>query len=189
MAAPQRGGCVLTSSVFAHAAGGRLCSGKRANLPTARPFPVIQEVMASMAHLQKEKLRLQEELLELQEKLAAQENNELSLSLQLQSQVWGGQGDTRESIRVFSLMLWLGWSTWHAVSGGCTWKECRISITEHRLCWVLLSTSFGCASFGMLVVPSRSNGEPSDTDPLVHPKEISLLEKSHHLYTFYLYLT
>ncbi|NXY37644.1 KIFC3 protein, partial [Pomatorhinus ruficollis] len=44
-------------------------------------------VMASMAHLQKEKLRLQEELLELQEKLAAQENNELSLSLQLQGQV------------------------------------------------------------------------------------------------------
>ncbi|NWI05436.1 KIFC3 protein, partial [Tichodroma muraria] len=44
-------------------------------------------VMASMAHLQKEKLRLQEELLELQEKLAAQENNELSLSFQLQGQV------------------------------------------------------------------------------------------------------
>ncbi|XP_056356464.1 kinesin-like protein KIFC3 isoform X3 [Oenanthe melanoleuca] len=68
-------------------AGGRLCSGKRASLPAARPFPVIQEVMASMAHLQKEKLRLQEELLELQEKLAAQENNELSLSFQLQGQV------------------------------------------------------------------------------------------------------
>lgn len=64
-----------------------------------------------MAHLQKEKLRLQEELLELQEKLAAQENNELSLSLQLQGQVWWGQGDTRGSIRVFSLRLWLGWST------------------------------------------------------------------------------
>uniref|UniRef100_A0A8D2N5V9 Kinesin family member C3 n=1 Tax=Zonotrichia albicollis TaxID=44394 RepID=A0A8D2N5V9_ZONAL len=48
-------------------------------------------VMASMAHLQKEKLRLQEELLEMQEKLAAQENNELSLSLQLQGQVWRGQ--------------------------------------------------------------------------------------------------
>ncbi|NWT02959.1 KIFC3 protein, partial [Mionectes macconnelli] len=44
-------------------------------------------VMASMAHLQKEKLQLQEELLGLQEKLAAQENNELSLSLQLQGQV------------------------------------------------------------------------------------------------------
>ncbi|NXR22972.1 KIFC3 protein, partial [Cinclus mexicanus] len=44
-------------------------------------------VMASMAHLQKEKLRLQEEVLELQEKLAAQENNELSLSFQLQGQV------------------------------------------------------------------------------------------------------
>ncbi|XP_017596281.1 PREDICTED: uncharacterized protein LOC108448313 [Corvus brachyrhynchos] len=68
-------------------AGGRLCGGKRASLPTARPFPMIQEVMASMAHLQKEKLRLQEELLELQEKLTAQENNELSLSLQLQGQV------------------------------------------------------------------------------------------------------
>lgn len=67
--------------------GGRLCGGKRASLSTARPFPVIQEVMASMAHLQKEKLRLQEELLELQGKLAAQENNELSLSLQLQGQV------------------------------------------------------------------------------------------------------
>ncbi|XP_015495072.1 kinesin-like protein KIFC3 isoform X1 [Parus major] len=68
-------------------AGGRLCGGKRASLPAARPFPVIQEVMASMAHLQKEKLRLQEELLELQEKLTAKENNELSLSLQLQGQV------------------------------------------------------------------------------------------------------
>ncbi|XP_014744550.1 PREDICTED: kinesin-like protein KIFC3 isoform X2 [Sturnus vulgaris] len=66
---------------------GRLCGGKRSSLPAARPFPVIQEVMASMAHLQKEKLRLQEELLELQEKLAAQENNELSLSFQLQGQV------------------------------------------------------------------------------------------------------
>ncbi|NXE96973.1 KIFC3 protein, partial [Menura novaehollandiae] len=44
-------------------------------------------VMASMAHLQKEKLRLQEELLGLQEKLAARENDELSLSLQLQGQV------------------------------------------------------------------------------------------------------
>ncbi|NWX28989.1 KIFC3 protein, partial [Notiomystis cincta] len=43
-------------------------------------------VMASMAHLQKDKLRLQEELLELQEKLAAREN-ELSLSLQLPGQV------------------------------------------------------------------------------------------------------
>ncbi|NXL38028.1 KIFC3 protein, partial [Glaucidium brasilianum] len=44
-------------------------------------------VMASMAHLQEEKLRLQEELLGLQEKLAAQENDELSRSLQLQGQV------------------------------------------------------------------------------------------------------
>ncbi|XP_074769700.1 kinesin-like protein KIFC3 isoform X4 [Athene noctua] len=67
--------------------GGRLCSGKRASLPVSRPFPVIQKVMASMAHLQEEKLRLQEELLGLQEKLAAQENDELSRSLQLQGQV------------------------------------------------------------------------------------------------------
>ncbi|NXW02306.1 KIFC3 protein, partial [Fregetta grallaria] len=44
-------------------------------------------VMASMAHLQEEKLRLQEELLGLQEKLAARENDELSRSLQLQGQV------------------------------------------------------------------------------------------------------
>ncbi|XP_065496942.1 kinesin-like protein KIFC3 isoform X2 [Caloenas nicobarica] len=68
-------------------AGGRLCTGKRTSLPVARPFPVIQKVMASMAHLQEEKLRLQEELLGLQEKLAARENNELSRSLQLQGQV------------------------------------------------------------------------------------------------------
>ncbi|NXF36029.1 KIFC3 protein, partial [Nyctibius bracteatus] len=44
-------------------------------------------VMASMAHLQEEKLQLQEELLGLQKKLAAQENDELSRSLQLQGQV------------------------------------------------------------------------------------------------------
>ncbi|NXJ65268.1 KIFC3 protein, partial [Rostratula benghalensis] len=44
-------------------------------------------VMASVAHLQEEKLRLQEELLGLQEKLTAQENKEISRSLQLQSQV------------------------------------------------------------------------------------------------------
>ncbi|XP_068024472.1 kinesin-like protein KIFC3 isoform X2 [Melanerpes formicivorus] len=68
-------------------AGGRLCGGKRASLPAARPFPVIQKVVASMAHLQEEKLRLQEELLGLQEKLAARENEELSRSLQLQGQV------------------------------------------------------------------------------------------------------
>ncbi|GAB0195767.1 kinesin-like protein KIFC3 [Grus japonensis] len=68
-------------------AGGRLYGGKRASLPAARPFPVIQKVMASMAHLQEEKLRLQEELLGLQEKLAARENDELSRSLQLQGQV------------------------------------------------------------------------------------------------------
>ncbi|KAM6118002.1 kinesin-like protein KIFC3 [Pterocles gutturalis] len=68
-------------------AGGRLCSGKRSSLPVTRPFPVIQKVMASMAHLQEEKLRLQEELLGLQEKLAAREKDELSCSLQLQGQV------------------------------------------------------------------------------------------------------
>ncbi|XP_064016619.1 kinesin-like protein KIFC3 isoform X4 [Pogoniulus pusillus] len=68
-------------------AGGRLCGGKRASLPAARPFPVIQKVVASMAHLQEEKMRLQEELLGLREKLAARETEELSHSLQLQSQV------------------------------------------------------------------------------------------------------
>lgn len=89
---PQQGGWILNSSVFAPTAGGRLCTGKRTSLPVARPFPVIQKVMASMAHLQEEKLRLQEELLGLQEKLAARENNELSRSLQLQGQVWGDRG-------------------------------------------------------------------------------------------------
>ncbi|NWT46780.1 KIFC3 protein, partial [Chroicocephalus maculipennis] len=44
-------------------------------------------VMASMAHLQEEKLRLQEEVVGLQEKLTARENDELSHSLQLQGQV------------------------------------------------------------------------------------------------------
>ena len=92
---PQQGGQILTGFVFAPAAGGRLCGGKRASLPAARPFPVIQKVMASMAHLQEEKLRLQEELLGLQEKLAARENDELSRSLQLQGQVWWGQGVRR----------------------------------------------------------------------------------------------
>ncbi|XP_012985311.2 kinesin-like protein KIFC3 isoform X3 [Melopsittacus undulatus] len=67
--------------------GGRICGGKRASLPAGRPFPVIQKMMASMAHLQEEKMRLQEQLLGLQEKLAARENDELSLSLQLQGQV------------------------------------------------------------------------------------------------------
>ncbi|XP_071296799.1 kinesin-like protein KIFC3 isoform X1 [Agelaius tricolor] len=87
-AAPREPGAVQAASTMnLEKTGGRLCGGKRASLSTARPFPVIQEVMASMAHLQKEKLRLQEELLELQEKLTAQENNELSLSLQLQGQV------------------------------------------------------------------------------------------------------
>ncbi|XP_047924929.1 kinesin-like protein KIFC3 isoform X2 [Anser cygnoides] len=68
-------------------AGGRFCSGKRASLPAPRPFPVIQKVVASMAHLQEEKLRLQEELLALQEKLAARKSEELAVSVQLQGQV------------------------------------------------------------------------------------------------------
>ncbi|XP_035399464.1 kinesin-like protein KIFC3 isoform X10 [Cygnus atratus] len=70
-------------------AGGRFCSGKRASLPAPHPFPVIQKVVASMAHLQEEKLRLQEELLALQEKLAARKSEELAVSVQLQ-----GQGGT-----------------------------------------------------------------------------------------------
>lgn len=128
-----------------------------------------------MAHLQKEKLRLQEELLELQEKLAAQENNELSLSLQLQGQVWWGQGDTRGLSRSSASGCGLAVALWHAVSDGCTWKECRISITEHLLHWMFLSIGFGCASFGMLAVPSCSSGKQINTDLLMHPKEISLL--------------
>ncbi|NWZ18833.1 KIFC3 protein, partial [Asarcornis scutulata] len=44
-------------------------------------------VVASMAHLQEEKLRLQEELLALQEKLAARKSEELAVSVQLQGQV------------------------------------------------------------------------------------------------------
>uniref|UniRef100_A0A8B9V1D1 Kinesin-like protein n=1 Tax=Anas zonorhyncha TaxID=75864 RepID=A0A8B9V1D1_9AVES len=70
-------------------AGGRFCSGKRASLPAPRPFPVIQKVVASMAHLQEEKLRLQEELLALQEKLAARKSEELAVSVQLQGQQGG----------------------------------------------------------------------------------------------------
>lgn len=128
-----------------------------------------------MAHLQKEKLRLQEELLELQEKLTAQENNELSLSLQLQGQVWGDrvtQG-VHQGLQP-QAVAWLEHCGMQLVVD-CPWKECRISITEHLLRWVLLSTGFGCASFGMLAVPSHSNAEQSNTHPLVHPKEISLL--------------
>nr|XP_038041352.1 kinesin-like protein KIFC3 isoform X8 [Anas platyrhynchos] len=78
----------LPGLVGAHP-GGRFCSGKRASLPAPRPFPVIQKVVASMAHLQEEKLRLQEELLALQEKLAARKSEELAVSVQLQ-----GQGGT-----------------------------------------------------------------------------------------------
>nr|XP_038041348.1 kinesin-like protein KIFC3 isoform X1 [Anas platyrhynchos] len=76
----------LPGLVGAHP-GGRFCSGKRASLPAPRPFPVIQKVVASMAHLQEEKLRLQEELLALQEKLAARKSEELAVSVQLQGQV------------------------------------------------------------------------------------------------------
>uniref|UniRef100_A0A8B9V1S7 Kinesin-like protein n=1 Tax=Anas zonorhyncha TaxID=75864 RepID=A0A8B9V1S7_9AVES len=76
----------LPGLVRAHP-GGRFCSGKRASLPAPRPFPVIQKVVASMAHLQEEKLRLQEELLALQEKLAARKSEELAVSVQLQGQV------------------------------------------------------------------------------------------------------
>ncbi|KAM9507929.1 kinesin-like protein KIFC3 isoform 2-T2 [Guaruba guarouba] len=85
VAIPEKAACTMDLEKT----GGRICSGKRTSLPAARPFPVIQKVMASMAHLQEEKLRLQEQLLGLQEKLAARENDELSLSLQLQ-----GQGST-----------------------------------------------------------------------------------------------
>lgn len=76
-------------AVLSLAAGGRFCSGKRAGLPAQRPFPVIQKVVASMAHLQEEKLRLQEELLALQEKLAARESEEMAVSVQLRGQVGG----------------------------------------------------------------------------------------------------
>nr|XP_038041351.1 kinesin-like protein KIFC3 isoform X7 [Anas platyrhynchos] len=78
----------LPGLVGAHP-GGRFCSGKRASLPAPRPFPVIQKVVASMAHLQEEKLRLQEELLALQEKLAARKSEELAVSVQLQGQQGG----------------------------------------------------------------------------------------------------
>ncbi|XP_064375447.1 kinesin-like protein KIFC3 isoform X3 [Dromaius novaehollandiae] len=67
--------------------GGRLYSGKRASLPGARQFPVIQKMVESMAHLQEEKLRLQQELLALQEKLSTRENEEIAVSVQLQGQV------------------------------------------------------------------------------------------------------
>uniref|UniRef100_A0A8C3L211 Kinesin-like protein n=1 Tax=Chrysolophus pictus TaxID=9089 RepID=A0A8C3L211_CHRPC len=77
-------------------AGGRFCSGKRAGLPAQRPFPVIQKVVASMAHLQEEKLRLQEELLALQEKLAARESEEIAVSVQLRGQVENLKANLRE---------------------------------------------------------------------------------------------
>ncbi|XP_021263680.1 kinesin-like protein KIFC3 isoform X2 [Numida meleagris] len=77
-------------------AGGRFCSGKRAGLPAQRPFPVIQKVVASMAHLQEDKLRLQEELLALQEKLAARESEELAVSVQLRGQVENLKANLRE---------------------------------------------------------------------------------------------
>nr|XP_038041353.1 kinesin-like protein KIFC3 isoform X9 [Anas platyrhynchos] len=81
--APGQAACTMNLEK----AGGRFCSGKRASLPAPRPFPVIQKVVASMAHLQEEKLRLQEELLALQEKLAARKSEELAVSVQLQGQV------------------------------------------------------------------------------------------------------
>lgn len=73
--------------------GGRFFSGKCSSLPGVRQFPMIQKMVESMAQLQEEKLRLQEELLALQGKLSAQENEELTVSVQLQDQVlpemWG----------------------------------------------------------------------------------------------------
>ncbi|NWX13990.1 KIFC3 protein, partial [Aegotheles bennettii] len=59
-------------------------------------------VMASMAHLQEEKLRLQEEVLGLQEKLAARENDELACSLQLQGQVETLKGKVLEQAQEIS---------------------------------------------------------------------------------------
>ncbi|XP_026508450.1 kinesin-like protein KIFC3 isoform X1 [Terrapene carolina triunguis] len=67
--------------------GGRFFSGKCSSLSGARPFPMIQKMVESMAQLQEEKLQLQEELLALQEKLSARENEELAVSVQLQDQV------------------------------------------------------------------------------------------------------
>ncbi|XP_042695443.1 kinesin-like protein KIFC3 isoform X3 [Centrocercus urophasianus] len=81
-AVPGQAACTMSLEK----AGGRLCSGKRVGLPAQRPFPVIQKVVASMAHLQEEKLRLQEELLALQEKLAARESEEMAVSVQLRGQ-------------------------------------------------------------------------------------------------------
>ncbi|XP_051485104.1 kinesin-like protein KIFC3 isoform X2 [Apus apus] len=91
-----------TSTMNLEKAGGRLCGGKRSSLPASRPFPVIQKVMVSMAHLQEEKLRLQEELLGLQEKLTARESDELSLSLQLQGQVETLKGKLLEQAQEIS---------------------------------------------------------------------------------------
>lgn len=95
--------------VLAPSAGGRFCSGKRASLPAPRPFPVIQKVVASMAHLQEEKLRLQEELLALQEKLAARKSEELAVSVQLQGQVWHGWGCGGHDLG-FQLQVTTRWS-------------------------------------------------------------------------------
>ncbi|XP_025055579.1 kinesin-like protein KIFC3 isoform X3 [Alligator sinensis] len=67
--------------------GGRFFSGKCSSLPGVRQFPMIQKMVESMAQLQEEKLRLQEELLALQGKLSAQENEELTVSVQLQDQI------------------------------------------------------------------------------------------------------
>lgn len=133
---------MLTSSVCAPAAGGRLCGGKRASLPAARPFPVIQKVMASMAHLQEEKRRLQEELLGLQEKLAARESEELSRSLQLQGQVRRGQGDGVKGTGTGGHEglsgspapgSGLAGAPWLVVSEARAWMECRTSIMDRCL--------------------------------------------------------
>ncbi|XP_019361444.1 PREDICTED: kinesin-like protein KIFC3 isoform X3 [Gavialis gangeticus] len=67
--------------------GGRFFSGKCSSLPGVRQFPMIQKMVESMAQLQEEKLQLQEELLALQGKLSAQENEELTVSVQLQDQI------------------------------------------------------------------------------------------------------
>ncbi|XP_015729143.1 kinesin-like protein KIFC3 isoform X2 [Coturnix japonica] len=91
-AVPGQAACTMSLEK----AGGRFCSGKRASLPAQRPFPVIQKVVASMAHLQEEKLRLQEELLALQEKLAARESEEMAISVQLRGQVENLKANLRE---------------------------------------------------------------------------------------------
>uniref|UniRef100_A0A7M4FCI4 Kinesin-like protein n=1 Tax=Crocodylus porosus TaxID=8502 RepID=A0A7M4FCI4_CROPO len=79
-------GCVV-SQLHVNQIGGRFFSGKCSSLPGVRQFPMIQKMVESMAQLQEEKLQLQEELLALQGKLSAQENEELTVSVQLQDQI------------------------------------------------------------------------------------------------------